>query len=235
MSHAVLSVQTPEAEKLEITKASFEKHLGRKLTFSEKVAFKIFKWKSKKITRSKDRRRKTKSNDCATIVLKTGEILEVELIQVSPTEVKYKRCNKPKDPEFVIYKKDVFSIQNAAGEVLYASSDSNEKIEEDAKEKKERQAQAEQRNKEIYKKTRTIPKSAIISLVSGILGGLFYFIPLGLVFAILALIFGIMANTKIKNKPDIYRGKNMVSAGLTLAIIICAIFIIAALSTLSFI
>lgn len=87
---------------------------GRKLTIREKLGLNML-------------RRQNKANvagtgdKCFTMYLKNGDVLEVNLIQISTNEIKYKRCNKPDDPEIVISKEDVFSIKDGSGEAIYSS------------------------------------------------------------------------------------------------------------------
>lgn len=239
MSYAVVSVQVTEPIEQEITKATFEEHLGRKLTFSEKIAFKIFNKKIKKAARSKKKQSKTRAVDCGKIVLKTGEIIEVDLIQISSTEVKYKRCNKPEDPEFVIDKKEIFSIQDAQGEILYTNKIPAEKMAADAKEKADRQEKAnQQENKEddkSYVDNQRTHGLAVASLVLGILSLLISFSVFGLICGVLAVVFGAIAKNKIKEDPDTFKGRKMAGAGLVLGIIACAFYALAAASIFSFI
>jgi len=228
MSHAVISVQPTEANSSEITKASFEKHLGRKLTFSEKIAFKIFNKKIKKFARPKKHRRQTKANDCAKIALKTGEVLEVDLIQISPTEVKYKPCNKPEGPEFVLNKKDIFSIQSSDGEILYTGINPTENKTVEAKEE-------EHSSPISYKENRKTPALAILALVLGILSliVLISINPASFLLAILAVIFGAISKRKIKKNPAQYTGKGMANTGLIIGIVICSLFVITGLAFFS--
>ena len=61
---------------------------------------------------------------------------------------------------------------------------------------------------------------AIASLVLGICGLILFWASfLGAALNILAIIFGIMSITKIKNEPNMYSGKGMAIAGLILGII----------------
>ncbi len=235
MSYAVVSVQVTEPVEQEITKASFEEHLGRKLTFSEKIAFKIFNKKIKKAARSKKKQSKTSAVDCGKIVLKTGEILEVELIQISSTEVKYKRCNKPEDPEFVIDKKEIFSIQDAQGEILYTNKIPAEKMAADAKEKADKQERENKEDDKSYVDNQRTHGLAVASLVLGILSLLISFSVFGLICGVLAVVFGAIAKNKIKEDPDTFKGRKMAGAGLVLGIIACAFYALAAASIFSFI
>ncbi len=225
MSHAVVSVQDSEANKSAITQATFEEYLGRKLTFSEKVVFKIFNKKIKKIARSKKYQRQTKVNDCAKIVLKTGEVLEVDLIEVSATKVKYKRCDKTDDPEFTVDKKDIFSIQDAAGEVLYTN---NNPREENSINDKEETARPRVGNEKDKQTQGMAPASFIIGILSILL--ITSASPFALLFGVIATILGVISKNKIKKNPKRFKGKKLASAGFVMGIITCALFLLAALA-----
>ena len=54
---------------------------------------------------------------CQKIVLKSGDIIDAAISQITPTEVKYKPCNG--DIEMVLAKKSILSITDEKGEVIY--------------------------------------------------------------------------------------------------------------------
>ena len=62
------------------------------------------------------------ADGCATIVLKTGDIISANVIQISPTEVKYKRCGKPNDPEMILLLSQVLKIKDADGSDMWPVS-----------------------------------------------------------------------------------------------------------------
>lgn len=67
---------------------------------------------------------------------------------------------------------------------------------------------------------------AIASLVLGILGLLTFFVGIGFLFALLAIIFGAISKGKIRNSGGFYTGKGMATAGLVLGIIPMALLLI---------
>lgn len=69
---------------------------------------------------------------------------------------------------------------------------------------------------------------SITSMVLGIVGLVFTFVPglnfLGILCGILAIIFGIMGKNKIANSNGVLSGAAMAKAGLILGVIIVALF-----------
>lgn len=96
------------------TNKEIEQLAGRKLTFREKLGLNML--------RRQNRVKATDWSDkCFTMYLKNGDVVEVKLLQITGTEIKYQRCNKPDDPEIVISKEEVFSIKDSSGEAIYSS------------------------------------------------------------------------------------------------------------------
>lgn len=147
---------------------------GKKLTLKEKVGLYFFRRKVE-IRNSSYFANNTYSNEnCFTMYLKNGEVIEVKLIQITTNEIKYQRCNKPDDPEIVIAKKDVFSVKDDKGEAIYSSKDENW-------------------NKGYYVSDGRTDRLALASGITGIAAltvGLFFW-PVGLAAALAAGIMGI--------------------------------------------
>ena len=95
---------------------------GRKLTIKEKAGLYMLRRQIRK-NESGITQNPAWDDKCFTMYLKNGDIIEVKLNQISTTEIKYRRCNKPDDPEIVIAKADVFSIKDSNGEAIYTSKD----------------------------------------------------------------------------------------------------------------
>jgi hypothetical protein len=96
-----------------------------KLSFKERLVLKILQFKTEHST-SKPLILNPLANECAKIVLKNGDVIEADIIEITPVEVKYKRCGKPNDPQIAVYKKEVLSIKASDGETLFRNTD-NEK------------------------------------------------------------------------------------------------------------
>jgi hypothetical protein len=182
----------------------------QKLSFKERVLLKVLSLKMKywdgKSLISKDL-----TGDCAKIVLKDGDVIEANIIQITPVEVKYKRCGKPNDPETILYKKDILSIKAADGEIIYRNTGNN-----------------------ASRTAASMPSSnndgpaydgySIAALVTGIAGLLLFNTWIGLAAGICGIVFGYMSLKRINANPEMYKGKNMARAGLITGIIACALF-----------
>jgi hypothetical protein len=79
---------------------------------------------------------------------------------------------------------------------------------------------------------------AVASLVLGLVGIVFDFIPgvsfIGLIAAIVGLILGIVAKNQIKNSNGQIGGGGMATAGIVLAIIVLALFVLGMLACAAF-
>lgn len=173
-----------------------ERMIGRKLSFKEKISLIVLKRNIRKNYKNTLNIQPILTNDCFTMYLKNGEVLEVKLLQITPTEVKYQRCNKPGDPEIIISKSDIFSIKDKAGEVIYSSRNEDWKRGEKPD-------------------TRKVEG---LSLASGILGigsltiGLFIW-PLGMAAGITGLILGLISLKGYRNNREA-RGQGWAITGI---------------------
>ena len=134
---------------------------------------------------------------CDLILLKNGEEISVKVLEISPTEVKYKRCDNLEGPTITINKLSILSISysNGSKEVIKAENSSNTNL-----------------NSIENSSGRKKVGLAIASLVFGIIGFAFGG-------GILALIFGVIQLSKIRMQPNVYGGKGMAIAGLIIGII----------------
>jgi len=144
----------------------------------------------------------TKGNDslCDIIILKNGDEVKVKVLEISPIEIKYKKCNLPDGPLYVVKKSDVFMVKYANGtkEII----------------KSETEPVSSNANKSsANNKVKTTHESAIFALVAGICG---IFIGIG---SIPAIILGDIALKKIKAEPDKYEGADLAMIGKVLGII----------------
>ena len=137
------------------------------------------------------------SSKCDLILLKNGEEISVKVLEISPTEVKYKRCDNLEGPTITINKLSILSISysNGSKEVIKAENSSNTNL-----------------NSIENSSGRKKVGLAIASLVFGIIGFAFGG-------GILALIFGVIQLSKIRMQPNVYGGKGMAIAGLIIGII----------------
>lgn len=184
---------------------------GVKLSWREKIAIKVAGKKIRQYLRKHpEAAGLSLSNDdsgCAKIVKKNGDIIEADIISITPTEVKYKRCGKPGDPEFVLSKKEVLSIMASDGEVLFRNTSSSSGQVEGAK-------------------NDPLAVASLVVGVSGLVIGLLLSGIIGVLAGIVGIVFGFIALKRIKDNPDEYKGKGMALAGLISGIVITALLAI---------
>lgn len=106
-----------------LSNREIEKLSGKKLSLREKVGLNMLRRQNKGKAAGQLTMPAGWSDKCFTMYLKNGDVIEVKLIQITPGEIKYQRCNKPDDPEIIIAKEDVFSIKDSNGEAIYSSKD----------------------------------------------------------------------------------------------------------------
>ena len=152
--------------------------------------------KNEKLELKKKQSEKTiDPSKCDLILLKNGEEISVKVLEITPTEVKYKRFDNSEGPTKTINKSSISSItySNGSKEVIKAKNSSNTNSIENSSGRKK-------------------VGLAIASLVLGIIG-----FPFG--GGILALIFGVIQLSRIRMQPNVYGGKGMAIAGLIIGII----------------
>lgn len=155
----------------------------------------------------------TNENDslCDILVLKNGDEVNVKVLEISPIEIKYKKCNMPEGPLYVVKKSDVFMIKYANG--------SKELIKSEATEPTNSPSNNTPTNS--YNGPLKTHSYAILAFIFSVLG----FITYGLL-SIFAIIFANMAIKKIKQEPNIYKGEPLAKAGKIMGIIMLTIIAI---------
>lgn len=199
LSQKVLSPGNDEAILHVLTTMSnkdIEKLTGKRLTLKEKAGLFMLRRKALKNGRSKEQNMADWEDKCFTMYLKNGDIIEVKLIQISTSEIKYQRCNKPDDPEIVIAKADVFSIKDSNGEAIYSSKD-------DSWKKGYASADGET--------DRLALASGITGLAAVTFGLLFW--PLGMAAGIAAGVMGIVSLSRLKKNRNL-RGEGWAITGI---------------------
>lgn len=181
------------------------------LSFKDRFLLKVLQFKVKHFA-SKSLIFNGMPGDCAKIVLKDGDVIEANIIQISPIEVKYKRCGKPNDPETILYKKDILSIKAADGEIIYRNTGNTTA----------RRTDTPTSNDEA-----SYNGYAIAGFVTGLCGLIVSAFWLGLASAIVGIVLSYMGLKQIKANPSEYKGKGLARAGLILGIIACGLFLLA--------
>ena len=150
----------------------------------------------------------TNENDslCDILVLKNGDEVKAKVLEISPIEIKYKKCNMPEGPLYVVKKSDVFMIKYANG--------TKEVIKSEA-------AESNNTPTNNYNGPLKMHSYSILAFVFSILG----FITYGLL-SILAIIFANMAIKKIRQEPNIYNGEPLAKTAKIIGIIMLTIMAI---------
>ena len=150
----------------------------------------------------------TNENDslCDILVLKNGDEVKAKVLEISPIEIKYKKCTMPEGPLYVVKKSDVFMIKYANG--------TKEVIKSEA-------AESNNTPTNNYNGPLKMHSYSILAFVFSILG----FITYGLL-SILAIIFANMAIKKIRQEPNIYNGEPLAKTAKIIGIIMLTIMAI---------
>ena len=143
--------------------------------------------------------REINAEDCAQIVMKNGDIIQADIIQITPTDIKYKRCGKPNDPEMVLYKKDVLSIKGTDGDIIYRNDNKGNETSE--------------------VKTEGLAIAGFILSILGLFTG---------IAAIVGIILSAIGLSKIQKNPKKLKGRGLAIAGLIIGIILLLIILSAA-------
>jgi len=142
-----------------------------------------------------------KDEPCDVMTLKNGEDVNVKILEITSIEIKYKKCDLPDGPLYVIKKSDVFMIKYSNGTKEIFKSDEVTKDKGSVSDKTKKN------------KTKTTNDHAILSLVFGILGFVIFF------GSIAAIVLGDKALKEMKAEPDTYEGKSAAQIGKILGIV----------------
>jgi hypothetical protein len=134
---------------------------------------------------------KTNDSICDIITLKNGEDVKAAVMEITPVLIKYKKCNEPDGPLYIVKKTDVFSIKYSNGIKDLITT--------------ETPIQQNSKNPNTENKTNKYPQQthplAIWALVSFILG----FITLGIGF-IVSFFLAKQALKNILANPEVFKG-----------------------------
>ncbi len=155
---------------------------------------------------------------CDTIALKNGEEINAKVLEISQTEIKYKKCTNIDGPTFIIPKSDATKIKFSNGTTEVINSEKPKAEESDYYAPPSKPAPPTHSGASI------INKFALASMILAIVSiFLFPLVPL-------PIIFGIIALKQIKRTPEAYTGKGMAIFGIVLGgLIALAILAIALL------
>lgn len=149
---------------------------------------------------------------CDIITLKTGEEINAKVLEISQTEIKYKKCDNLDGPTFIIPKSNATKIKFSNGTTEIINSITTKAEESDY------YSTASKPEIQPYSGETIINRYALASMILAVLSiFLFPLVPL-------PIIFGIIALKQIKKKPEAYTGKGMAIFAIVLGgIIVLAI------------
>jgi Domain of unknown function (DUF4190) len=222
---AVVKTNDTQTNKQQMTFTEFvysspkeiESKTGKKLNFFQRMGLKMLQKKMQKAL-------KQQGDNCSKIVMKDGDIIEANIIQISPTEIKYKRCGKPNDPELVIYKKDVLSVKTADGEIIFRNTNNN--INTDDNNSNNRDKNYGTDNNSNNSNEPKLEGNALAGMICGIMGLVLGFNLIGLAAGVVGIVLSIIGINKIKREPKKYKGRGMALAGLICGIAACAFYVL---------
>jgi hypothetical protein len=178
---------------------------------------------------------KSLPDTCDVLVFKDGSEIKAQVKEIGTTEIKYRRCDTPDGPTYISRKSEIFMIKYANGTREVIKS-------EDVPEVKRTQPKSPNVSENTYKpriQKRQAHPLAVISLVTGVLSAVIGYLMLvallfGLLFpisffiipfiaAIIAVASGITALKRIREEPDLYKGKGLAVPGIIVGGIVLAI------------
>ena len=143
--------------------------------------------------------------ECDVIILKSGVEISAKVLEISPTEIKYKKCENLEGPTYGILKGDVFMIKYSNGSKEIMAS-------ENIPPQNNSQAPANNNSNQNDNSSNepVTHWAAIVGMICSLVG-LFLF---GLVLGLAGIIFSAIALSAIKKNPEKYKGKGMAITGL---------------------
>ena len=156
--------------------------------------------------------KKQEPDTCDYVIFKNGEEVKAKVFEITPDEIKYRRCDGTNTAIYVTRKTDVFMIKYANG------------IKEVFKD------QPKVTNDSYFftgnNNDTEVHTGAVLSLIFGIAGFILFFgsIP--------AIVLGVNALKDINKKPEKYSGSSLAKAGIALGItkLVLLVLIIAVLT-----
>ncbi|MES2590366.1 MAG: DUF4190 domain-containing protein [Bacteroidota bacterium] len=166
--------------------------------------------------------------DCDLITLRNGEEINGKVLEISQTEIKYKRCDNLEGPTIIIDKAGVTQIKYANGTTELIRTESPKKVEEPDYYSPGAKAPPVKRYNSDQK---IINKFALASMISAITSVVWIplalsYVPWLIVLAPVPIILGIIALKEIKRNPELYKGKGMAVFGIIFSGVEVAIILI---------
>lgn len=213
-------------EFLEWSPNTFTEKTGKSLSLKEKLIYRMLRKNIKRKIKHLEQKTDKILDDCDIIFLKSGEELVGKVMEITPTEIKYKACDFLDGPLITISKSEAFMIKYSNEQkVVIGKISVNSRTEGS-----NRQPEG------------VVDKLAIASISSA--GGGLLFILLGLAIPgigligllafIASIILGFMSLKNIRNNPSL-KGKGLAWTGIGVGIGFATIFLIGLIALLALI
>lgn len=171
------------------------------------------------------------TDSCDVLVFRDGTELRVRIKEISLNEIKYQKCDLPDGPNYINRKSELFMIKYANGtrEVVRV----------------EAQAPVQSPSNNSYKSTRSQRQNHPLALASVISGGLSLIIgyvalvaliagvvTTGAIFifpflaGLIAVITGRISLNRIREQPDVFKGKGMAIPGFIMGLVVVGIYLL---------
>lgn len=140
---------------------------------------------------------KKKADPCDVMILKTGDEIQVKVLEVNGSTIKYKKCENLGGPDYYIDRSDVFMIKYANGikEVINDPKPSDQ----------QNNADAPRYRVPPHIDTRTVPGIAITAFVLSLVSVFLSY--LGFFTLIAGFVLGFAALKQINSNPERYKGR----------------------------
>lgn len=142
---------------------------------------------------------------CETIVFNSGLEVLANVEEITPTEIKYRRCELVDGPLVTVNRNDVYKI-------IYSNGAEDIITDENTITHSKNTAATGESKLEVF---------SLMSMMSSIVG----FFVLGIVFGPLAIIFGIIGLSRASNNPN-FKGKGFAIAGIIIGLLVTIIMIL---------
>lgn len=145
-----------------------------------------------------------KAEPCDLMILKTGEEVQVKVLEINSASIKYKKCENLAGPDYYIERSDVFMIKYANG--------IKEVINDPEPADKQNNVRPPAYRPLPHADTRTVPGIAIWAFVLSL--GSIFLSYLGFFTLIAGFVLGFAALKQINSNPERYKGRGFAYAAI---------------------
>jgi hypothetical protein len=149
-------------------------------------------------------------DSCDVIKLKSQEEISAKVLEINTATIRYKKCNNLSGPDYIVSKADVKEITYSNG-----TKESAESFRVVKETKEAPKVIIKEEVMPIFARAKEDHISAKLCWHFGILG----FVPvIGWIFALMAIIHGLIGLYNTSKKPELYTGKQQAVVGICLGI-----------------